>query len=109
MERRGTWNGRKKAGEKVDIQVGCCIGADVREVLILLLAAALIWQLVERHKMSTELASLRSSVSDAGLEVSDGKIQNAPSPKRSWLESHIERSSHSLDNPANKVRRRVGN
>jgi hypothetical protein len=81
----------------------------VRELLIVLLAAALIWLAIERNKMSTELVSLRGSLSDAGLQVEGGRIQNPPPSTKSWLESHIERSAHSLDNPATKARRRWGN
>ena len=84
----------------------------MRNLLILLLGAAVIWLFIERNRLTDELAAAKTELETAQKKVEEmesaggsqraGGRPGAAPGKANWLNEHINRSSRALDTPKDR-------
>ena len=71
----------------------------MRNIIIIILVGAVIWLLIERDRLTKEVAAAQTQVSEAQAEVAIVKNpRGAGQANRSgsWLDTHIERGANVL-------------
>ena len=68
----------------------------MRNLLILILGAAVVWLLIERNRLTNELAASATQLTEVQSRVDQGRSLGGS--RKSWLDDHIDRGAKALQN-----------
>lgn len=78
----------------------------MRNLLILLLAAAVVWLVMERIRLADALAAAKTETETSAKRVEElerisgiGPRSGAPGSRSGWINDHVEKGARSLDAP----------